>query len=454
MTGINRFNQTTAAFAVFAALCGLAPTQLSADDIMLEGSDRLSGKVLAIQPDGTISLETPLSPAPVEINGGSIKSVLFSTPEVKPEIARCQVSLTNGDVLSAAVASIDDKNVTLQSSVAGPIVVPRAAVSSLRLGVTLPNIIFAGPTGLGGWKRGQDSADQWSFDKGGLKVEGSGSIGRSFDLPPQFIVRFKLAWDNNPNFKFSFASAANPEGGVMDRYFLQFNSAGIGLRRETTGSKRYELLATLNRLPAQFPGNKLTVEIRVDRTARTLQLFLNDEPEGKFKDPTPKAPMGGGILFESLAGDAHELNISEIQIADWDLKGERRPLDDRGDKTKDALIGIESERFSGNLIGTKAGPEGLLYVFKSAFQENAIEVPEDQVATLFLTEPNEPAAVTPSAFSLRFHGGGTLQVSACSFSETEVLATHPLLGPLKLQREQVTAFERVAPKPKAEKKES
>jgi hypothetical protein len=156
-----------------------------------------------------------------------------------------------------------------------------------------------------------------------------------------------------------------------------------------------------------------------------------------------------------MADEGSDLSISDIQVSDWNLKNDRRPADDRGDKTKDALIGVEAERFSGNLMATKPSPEGLLYVFKSAFQENAIEVPEAAVATLYFAEPEgEQAAAVPSPFSLQFQGGGSLRVSACSFSESEVAATHPLLGPLKLQRDRVTAFERIPSKPQVEKKES
>jgi hypothetical protein len=455
MTGTNHSNKRAAAAVLLALLAGLAPLPVAADDLILEGEERLSGKVLAITPDGTVLLDTPLAPEAVALKSESVKRVIFAVKEVKSDEAACQVTLSNGDVLAAVIGSLDDKNVTLASSLAGPLVIPRELVASLRIGVTLPHVIFSGPNGLGGWKRDPSADGEWSFDKGGLNVDGAGAISRSLDLPPQFVVRFKLAWDSTPNFKFTFAGPTASEGGPVDRYFLQFNGAGLEIKREATSGKRYTSIATFERDPDKYPGKRLTVEIRVDRAGKTLQLLLNDEPEGRFKDPMPKAPAGGGIAFESMAGEGNELNISEIQITDWDLKDDRRPVDDRGDKTKDALIGIESERFSGNLVGTKPGPEGLLYVFKSAFQENAIEVPESQVATIFLTARNEGQAVAPpSPFCLRLLGGGSLRVSACSFSETEVTATHPLLGPLTIQRDKVTAFERVSPEPKANNKKS
>ena len=150
MTGTNRSNTKLAATAVLALLAVLAPLQLLADDLILEGKERLSGKVRSIDPDGTVALDTPLAPEAVELKGDSVKKVEFS---VKPEpaaAASCQVTLANGDVLPAVIGSIDDKNVTLTSSVAGPLVIPRAMVSALRIGANHPNVVFAGPDGLGG----------------------------------------------------------------------------------------------------------------------------------------------------------------------------------------------------------------------------------------------------------------------------------------------------------------
>jgi len=94
----------------------------------------------------------------------------------------------------------------------------------------------------------------------------------------------------------------------------------------------------------------------------------------------------------------------------------------------------------------------MLYVFKTAFQDAPLEVPESEVATLFFVankQANANAAAPPYILQLR--ASGSLHVSSCAFSATQVEATHPLLGRLTLQREGVTALERVTPKPNAAK---
>ena len=130
-------------------------------------------------------------------------------------------------------------------------------------------------------------------------------------------------------------------------------------------------------------------------------------------------------------------------MLEWNLKGERRRTEDRGDVTKDVLITSDSQRHSGTLVETKNDPDGLLYVFKGAFQDEAIEVPEAEIATVFFVAKQPAAAQAPKdSFVIQLHGGGSLHVSACTFADGQVEAAHPLLGKLTLQRAGIAAIER------------
>ncbi|MEO0018143.1 MAG: hypothetical protein RLZZ522_1426, partial [Verrucomicrobiota bacterium] len=224
---------------MLALLAAMMPPQVVADDLILEGKEQLSGKVLAIDLDGTVLLDTPLAPEPVALNGESVSKVLFSASEVKIPPAGCQVALLNGDVLPAEIETIDGRHLTLRSSVAGPLVIPRAMVSSLSFGASQSEVIFAGPDGLGGWTQDPPAAAAWAFDKGALRAGATGTISRQLELPQNFIVRFKLAWDASPNFKFHFASPVKAGEGAVDQYYLQFSSAGFEIKRESSTGRHF-----------------------------------------------------------------------------------------------------------------------------------------------------------------------------------------------------------------------
>jgi|GEM_PF-1020370 len=443
MPGIPNSNHLAAALSLLACLAGLVPRRAAADDLLLEGAERLSGCVRAINANGSVLLETPLAAEPILLKPNSVRKVVFSGHQAKPSAATCGVTLVNGDVLPGDIEMVDDTNLTLNSSIGGHFVIPRASIHSLQLGARQTKAIYAGPDGLGGWTRDPATAERWTFHDGALQVRGSGKISRQFDLPQQFIVRFKLSWVEDPNIKVYFAAAAGSGETAMDRYYLTFSAAGIEIKREASSGRRYTTIATLQRLPKQYPGKHVTIEIRVDRLGKTLQLYLNDEPEGPFKDPSDQAPAANGIIIESMIEEAASLQLRNIELLEWNLKGERRRSEDRGDVTKDVLITSDSQRHSGTLVETKKDPDGLLYVFKGAFQDEAIEVPEAEIATVFFVAKQPAAAQAPKdSFVIQLHGGGSLHVATCTFADELVEVTHNLLGKLTLQHGGVAAFER------------
>lgn len=448
MTGIRNSNHPLGA-AIACVLAAAVPLPGLSDEIFLEGAGHLTGSVHSISDDGSVLLETPLAPAAIPLVGTSVNKVVFSTPAKKPEAATFGVTLANGDVLPGAVESLDGKHLTMVSSIAGRVVIPRDLLQSLQLGVQQPNLIYAGPDGWNGWTRDTASTELWALKDGAFHVSGKGKISRDVEVPPQFIVRFKMTWERNPNIKFYFASPSGTDEQAVDRYYLLFNDKGIQITRESSTGRHFTPLVNIARLPQQYPDKQLTIEIRVDRPGRTLHLFLNDEPENPCKDSATKAPAAGGIGFECAVEGESNVQISKVEVLDWNPKGERRRAEVRGDATKDALIGIKSERFSGSLLEVKKGPEGMLYVFKSSFQENPLEVPESEVSTIFLVGKKPPATdVGKFPCILQLRDGGALHVSSCTVSPDQVLATHPLLGKLTLQRTGVTGMERMSPKPK------
>ena len=443
-------------FLTRSALLGIAlATAAHGDNLILTGDERISGTVRAINPDGTVLLDTPLSPDPVALKADSVRKVLFSENPAAGGDGNCLVTLANGDTLPGTIEGIDAKNITLVSSSTGKLAVPRSAVASIQPGGDQPVLIYAGPEGFEGWVRDRETSDQWVSEKGAFRVEGKGSISRKLDLPDGFIVRFKVAWRNSPNLKVSMAATETADGEEQDRYYLTFNPAGMEIKRETATGKRFQSIITLNRLPQQFDGRQVTVELRIDRKSKEIQLWLNGESEGKWQDPMASPPDGNLLVFASSAGENEMQTISEIGVYEWNNKNSRRPAGERGDRTKDALLSVEGERFGGSLLETRKNGAETVYVFKNAFQEQAIEVPESAVSAIYFAEPEGEAENRDKGlFSLKLQGGGVLRVSECGFTPDEVEAAHPLLGKLRLKRGIVTAFERKTPEPKERKEKS
>lgn len=419
-----------------------------ADKITLAGEARLTGTVLSIREDGIVELATDLSSDKVLLNPGAVEKVEFTTPESQPKPPATLIELANGDLLPATVENLDGDNLNVITENAGRLTIPRAAIQSMQLGVHKRKSIYSGPKNGDEWSKGIEESKQWKFNNGALIADGPAIAARTFNTPEQFVLKFTLKWKNNPNIQVYFADPLLPKSEAVDRYYMQFNGAGMEIKRESSTGKRFHTVILLARTPDQFPNNQVSVEIRVDRKASRIHLLLNGEPEGAGVDPIPAAPTGNGVALINGGASGSPQEIRDIEILELDNVRARHRSEDRGDTKTDSLISRDEDRWSGRLIGISKGTDGAVYSFKSDFQDAPLELTEADVSTIFFAQPEKK--LTPKddhSFALRLNGEGSLRVSSCTFSPESVTAQHPLLGLLTIDRAGVVAMEWLDSKP-------
>ncbi len=430
-------------------LAGIAPGVLHADDLTLAGDARLTGTVRSINEAGVVELDSALSPEPLRLTADAVEKVEFSAPESAPNPPGTLIELINGDLLPATIESLDDKNLAVATADAGRMTIPRSALKSMQLGVRKRKVIYTGPTSLEEWTRDGEVSRNWSFANKSLVANGPARASRNFEAPQQFILKFTLKWQSSPNFQIFFADPLTPKVEAVDRYYLQFNSAGLEIKREASEGRRSPPSVMIPPVtPEQFPENQVDVEIRVDRKTSRLHLFLNGEPEGAGVDPVAKPPVGNGVTLVNNSPAGMTQEIRGIEVIEFDNTRTRHRAEDRGDSKSDSLISRDDERWGGRLTAIRQGPDGVLFSFKSDFQEEPLELAEEDVSTVFFAKPEPeaaPAQVHP--FALRLRGEGSLRVSSCTFSGDAISARHPLLGTLKISRTGVLALERLDSKP-------
>lgn len=445
-----RTSNTLPGLATLVAISMTWPA--AADDLTLAGGEqRLSGTVISITGDGVVELASELSPETLSLKAGAVEKIAFSAKQSAGEPAATLIELINGDLLPATIESLDEQRLSVVSPDAGRLEISRESVKSMQFGIQRRKVIYEGPRSLDEWTVSDGEAKNWLFENQSLVSKGSSSASKVLPLSRQFIIRFELKWQTGtiPNFLVSFADPLDAKGEPSNRYYLQFGGAGLEIKREATKGKRYNTIAILNRPSDQYPDNRLQVEIRVNRDNARLELFINGEPEGEFADPIAGIPSGSGIMltFHTANGGAQE--IRNIEVLEYDDTRRRHRAEDRGDPRSDSLISREDDRWSGRLLGIRNTAEGALFIFKTDFQDEPIEIPEAEVSTVFLAE-NEAAKPDQAAhpFVLRLPGDGALRVSSCQFSGDSASAVHPLLGALTFRRGGITAMERIPPAPK------
>lgn len=432
-----------------SALCGCGiALPLRADDITLaEGGSHLTGNVRSIDGAGVIEFASPLAAEPLLVKGESLEKVVFSNKGAAPEPPPALIELANGDFLPATIVSMDDRNLVVTSPEAGRLEIPRDVLASAQLGIRRSKIVYSGPHGVGEWAEGDSESKNWLFRNNALVARGQATASKKLDLPRQFILRFKLKWQakHPPNYQVHFADPLLAKGEPCDRYYLQFNSGGLEIKREAGTGKRYNTIAMLNRTPNQYPDLEISVEIRVDRNGSRLQLFINGEPEGEFADPISPVPDGSGISLVCNASNGSDQEIRDIQVLEFDDSRTRHHSEERGDPKTDSLISRDEDRWGGRLLDIRHTGEGALFRFKSDFQDAPLEIPEADVSTVFFASPDaagDGGAGPQTPFVLKLRGGGVLKVASCGFTGDTVSAVHPLLGRLDLQRNGIVSMER------------
>src|SRR5688572_30864660 len=109
-------------------LAASASGVLRADDLTLTGDARLTGTVRSINEAGVVELASALSPEPVLLKAGAVTKVEFSAPESVSNPPGSLIELANGDLLPATVESLDEKNLSVVTSDAGRLSIPRTAL--------------------------------------------------------------------------------------------------------------------------------------------------------------------------------------------------------------------------------------------------------------------------------------------------------------------------------------
>ncbi|NJM36836.1 MAG: hypothetical protein HC845_02595 [Akkermansiaceae bacterium] len=449
--------QTSDSFKWFLILCLWSSSGiLRADKLILKSNARLTGTVSSISEKGVIALASEIASQPVLLKPGVVQKVEFSSLEPHSDSASTLIELINGDILPVTIDNLNEKELVVRTSSAGDFKIPRHVLKSMQLRYHKEKVIYRGPQKITEWISDNEDARGWKFSDNSFTTDDSAFASKKFELPLKFSLKFKLKWQESPNFQINFADPLSSDSKPTDRYMMIFNdNKGLEIKRESSKGNRHQAVILLpRRIPADYPENKLDVEILVDRKASLLELRLNGEPETKGIDPAGQAPTGNGVSLYGEPQTGKEQSISDIEIREFDNAAARHLSENRGDEKSDSLISRDEDRWSGSLLSIKTNPEGLALSFKSDFQDEPLELSENEVSTIFFAQiDQETKTEKENEYALRLVENGVLRVKTCTFSDDFITAQHPLLGMLKINRSGVSALEWISSQQETQQKE-
>ncbi len=425
----------------------LAPAA-SADELKLDqGRVRLSGEILAIGKDGVIDLASPLSTKPLRLKSSALDEARFTTPGDAPKALPILLQLRNGDKLPAdRVIDMDERQLQTDSHITGPLSVPRASLDSAQFGVTDDEDIGA-EVHLDEWLDEENEQRNWEYKGRALVANGTARASHQFKLPTNFVISFKLAWNerNPPSFRLLFARDSTNREAANDQYRFSFNNSGLHLERESTRTKELHTLTQLRRLPTQYPRNEVSVEIRVHRENRRLELLIDGEPEASCIDPIDRIPQGSVVTIECNSSNGSIQKISDFSIIELTRTHARHLSEARGDGSSDILITRDDDRLAGQLLDIRPSPDGNILRFRSSFVTQPLEIPESEVSTILFAQADTDTPAPGAPFRIKLRNQGELQVGQPELAKDRITTRHPLLGPLEIRKGSVESIGRTKP---------
>ncbi|NNM28145.1 MAG: hypothetical protein HKO57_01375, partial [Akkermansiaceae bacterium] len=284
---------------------------------------------------------------------------------------------------------------------------------------------------LSGWVKN----DNWKIEGGNLTCATNGSIARPEVLPANFILRFRLRWEQNPNLRFYFCDDLLERRGDADRYYFEINTGGLQLKRQTKdGDRRWIPIASLERRPEEFADATVEIEIRVNRENRLIYFYLDGEKEGRYLDPIDDFPEGTGIMLYSLAAGDMKNVVELIEVYEWDAVSQLRRSEGHSDDDTDAIVSNTGERFSGTAERLVREGDGPRILFNSPHSDDPFRIPQRRISTLYFRSVEGSRGSGSAAFTTDWEGGGHLHLNSLQLTADKATAQHPLLGDLVLER--------------------
>jgi hypothetical protein len=320
---------------LFAAPLAADEAKSATDLLRFTNGNQIDGRFAGMDSGGVVTWTRPDVATPMPFQREKIRQIVLRNAHPLSAMADpSQVTLVNGDRIPGKVVATDENNVTVETTAAGTLVLPRDAVAVIAPNPFGGRLLYAGPFDDKGWKvvhsegavaepdpfagnfraplpakqdEGDENKPSWVHTGASWYSRGGGSDAITMDagLPDRALLRFKLAWRSRPSISVAFHSdlqhpevkekegAAQEEqprlnfGGMQHLarlfgtgYVMNFQSGYVHLQRTWFNdqgqpqAERVRVGSTSVRLP---DTGEAVFEIRCDRQEGTITVHIDGE---------------------------------------------------------------------------------------------------------------------------------------------------------------------------------
>ncbi len=398
---------------VFAAAPLLHGEESRQDLLSFANGDQLHGRLSGIAAGPSIQWKRDDVGEEVKFKSSELRRIVLRGGRPAKSIdSFSHVGTSNGDRIPGVVREMDDKRIVLDTTFGGMIEIPRDHVGLIAPNPLGGRVLYHGPYDPEEWvmidnKHPEGISALKVDEKAKMPVwKHSGSawywqnketgtaLARKAGMPDRAILRFDIAWKSrlscaiafHSNFKQAKPVAANEgedevqaqervimAGRVInstslpdmfgDSYVLQLFSNYVMLHRtsfDLEGRPRLDRVQTTNSTMRLGDTGTATVEIRCNRPAGEISLFINGEFVVQWSEVAGEENDGGGYAGKGdgfgflVQSEESPVRISEVVVAEWN----GMPDAARSLQVEDAdivLLSNGTDRFSGKVTGLSQG---------------------------------------------------------------------------------------------------
>lgn len=463
----------------------------SPDLLRFTNGDQLHGTFLGVKEGPLAVWQREDLATPVDFKTSRLRHiVLHGGRPLKSLTSLSNVALVNGDRIPGTITGLDEKAVTLETSYAGVVKIPRNQVAMLAPSPLGGRIFYHGPFVEDEWQmahasfpdglpparpdagKDNDSKDvpgRWTFSGSAWywqsKLSGTALV-RKDAMPERAILRFDLAWKNRLSIAIGFhADFARPkpdkQGGDQENdgvgkpvrfvpgdsaalpvlfgnsYVLHIFASHLMLYRTSVNG---DGVASIGRVQVNANNVRLsdtgsaTMEIRSNRATGQISLFIDDEFAAQWSEsgdgaPEPAAhPENGSGFGFVVQAENSPVRLSDVMVAEWNgMPDSARSL--QADDQDIVLLSNGIDRFSGNVKSFNNG-KILLDARHGAFQFPLEEIAEIRFARNHLARQTESPA---DSVTVRLSPLGQLTGRPLSGNSSDIHLLHPLAGELDVR---------------------
>ncbi len=350
-----------------------------------------------------------LAPALTEVDLDSRKQ-----PENAAQ-SNCFVQLVNGDELPGVLSSLNDRKLLLDTWYAGRLTISRDAVKCISTLKDHKTFFYQGPESLEGWTidlcNGEDEDGKpvkrkpdWTYQNGAFISTGMDVLNRAVDLPAKCSIEFDLDvqsaafTDSPPQLEVEI-------GDYKDNYMLNLYNEERHVAQDTDVNKNTFMLRRVSHgktSATKWPEGetsgsgarreKTHIDLRIDKKARTLWLFINGKQVSQWVDKED-FPVPGKLTFDTMDNNGSYTKISNIKLSEWNGKLDAKPETGSHKTTEDSVEMENADSLSGRINVIADGN----IIIATAYSD--VTVPLDHVTVVTMAATGvAPAKQQPGEF--------------------------------------------------------